>query len=226
MDPNKYFENVLKKTDILKSPEKRLSTFGETRINYFFLSEIDGFKDRSRLREGLVIAEKPKLITPELLRERFEGFGEEQSQFGKWISETYGDLFRGLEYHFKNETSSIHIEHTPLKVLADEIEKRLNEDDLRHSAIIKGPDETWQISLMKFIVDECISSFTQNIKDLGEHGFFDSPKDILKGRKKIIEELFEKAKNDHSYTSLLGKKLNEFGLFKEYEEDFFKLIRR
>lgn len=225
MDPKKYFENVLKKTNILKSPKKRLSTFGETRINYFYLSEIEGFNDRSHLREGLVIAEKPKIITPELLRKRFEGFGDETDDFGKWLSENYGDLFRGLEYHFKNEMSSSHIEHSPLKSLAKEIEKRLEDDALYHSTIIQGPDETWQISLMKFIVDECLSSFTQNIQDLNEHGFFDSPKDVLKGRKETIEELFEKAKRDHSYIPLLGKKLSEYGLFKEYEDKFFKLFK-
>ncbi len=225
MDPFEHLQNILEKTEILKSPKHRLSTFGETKILYFYLSEVKGFKDRSRLRRGLVIAEKPKIITPDFFKNKFEGFGREAQDLGNWLSEKYSGSTRGLEYHFKNESKSVQIEHSSIKNLIKEIEKRIADQELNQSAIIHGPDETWQIALMKFIMDECIASFGVNIKELDEHGFFESAEESLKNKRKMIEQLFGKAKKNHLYISMLGKKLQDFGLFKEYEDEFFNLLK-
>ena len=222
---NRYFKQVLEKTKILKSPDHRLSTFGESRIQYFFISEIAEFKDRSRLRRGLVLAEKPKVLTRDLLKNKFEGFGDDTENFGKWLQEVYGDQFRGLEYKFRNESNYSQVEHSSLPQLTDEIQKRLEENEAKRSVILQGPDSGWQISLMKYIVDECLASFQVNLRELHEHGFFDSPQDILRNRKKTIEDLFVQAKKDSHYIGVLGNKLNEYGLFKEYEDDFFKLVQ-
>ena len=225
MDLQKYFKEILNKTDILKSPKRRLSTFGTTRINYFFLSEIEGFVDRSRLRKGLITAEKPKIITSELLNKKFQGFGDQTDPFKEWLSHHYGDLFQGLEYQFKNESTYVQIEHSGILALSDEIQKRMNEFETNNSVIMRGPDNSWQISLMKFIVDECLASFNSNMRDLEQHGFFETSDDVLKDRKKIIENLFAKAKMDRSILPILQQKLKSFGLFKEYEDDFFKLVK-
>lgn len=225
MDPFQHFINIMKKTSVVKAPKHRLSTFGETRIQYFFLSEVHGFKDRSRLRNGLVIAEKPKIITPDFLKNRFEGFGKETEMFGKWLLDNYGGGFRALEYKFRNESSSVRVEHNSVKSLSDEIKNRLEQEGLDQAVVMRGPDSVWQIALMKFIIDECTASFSVNLRDLQEHGFFDSPEDLIKERKKIVEGLFTRAKNDHTYVPVLGQKLNDFGLFKEYEDEFFRLFK-
>ena len=117
------------------------------------------------------------------------------------------------------------IEYTSLKVLAERIEGRLKREDFDQSAIIRGPDPSWQISLMKFIVDECMASFTVNLKELDEHGYFDNPEEVLKDRKKEIDRLFLKARKDPALLPLLGKKLHRYGLFKDYEDRFFRLIK-
>jgi hypothetical protein len=90
---------------------------------------------------------------------------------------------------------------------------------------MRGPDDSWKIALMKFIIDECSSSFNVNIQDLEQHGFFNTPEDMLKERKKIVEDLFLRAKKDHTYVPILGQKLNDFGLFKDYEDEFFSLFQ-
>lgn len=225
MNPEKQFKQILEKTKILKNPKHRLSTFGQTKIDYFFLSEVSGFVDRSRLREGAVISERPQIITPDFLKNRFEGFGKEAEEFGDWLKGIYGDSFRGLEYKFRNESRSTHIEYSSIKLLSERVKERLNSEESGQTVIIQGPDSTWQISLMKFILDECQSSFTTNLKDLDEHGFFDTPEKIFGERKKEIEKLFLRAKRDHKLISLLGKKLHLYGLFKEYEDQFFQLMK-
>lgn len=224
MNFEKQFKLAIKNTKILKKPKHRLSTFGQSRINYFFLAEVAGFKDRSRLREGLVIAEKPKIITPDFLKNRFEGFGPETEELGKRFTELYGESFRALEYKFRNEGKSSQIEYAPTAELAERIVKNLMEMENEQSAVIAGLDQTWQISLTKFIVDECLASFESNLQDLEQHGFFETPEKIRKERKREIEALFRRARTDPALLSLLGQKLRAYDLFKEYEDRFLDLI--
>ena len=225
MTDHQRFQNIIKKTSILKTPKRRLSTFGETKIVYFFISEIENFEDRCRLRKGWVVAEKPKILMAESTADRFEGFGQESEAFRDWLSKHYGETFRGLEYRFKNENSYSEIEHSSCTNLTAEIKKRLTAEELDQSVILTGPDDAWQVSLMKFIVDECMASFGPNVQELDEHGFFDSPEKVLKKRKNIVEDLFLKAKQDSGYLPSLQKKLEDFGMFKEYEDEFFKLVK-
>ena len=225
MDLRKSFKEILEKTSVVRVPKHRISTFGHTRTKYFFVSEVPAFPDRSRLREGLVIAESPKIITPEILKNRFEGFGDQSEDFGRWLSDQYGPTFRGLQYKFRNEFGSARMEYLPLKSLSENIGKRLAKQESEQSALIQGPDQTWQVSLMKFIVDECLRSFEGNLRDLNEHGFFDSPGDPEAGRTREVENLFALAEKDQAMVPLLGRKLRQYGLFKEYEDRFFHLIQ-
>lgn len=224
-DPKKEFQEILKQTKIIKKPKRRLATFGQTRINYFFISEVKGFKDRSRLREGIVIAEKPDIITPETLRDRFQGFGKEARQFTRWLIEEYGDSFQGLTYSFKNKFKSSHIEHSSVKDLADRITSRLEKEEIYHSVVMNGPDLAWHVALMKFIVDECMASFVSNVRELDEHGFFDTPEKLEKDRVGEIESLFDRAAKNRKLIPLLGSKLQQYDLFKHYEDRFFRLIK-
>ena len=221
----KFFKQVIEQTAILRTPQRRLATFGETRITYFLLSEIKGFKDRCRLRRGIVIAERPKILTPEFLQNRFQGFGREAKEFGRWLADNYGESFKGLEYKFRNEPRSTTTEHSPIKALSEHVEKRLVGNETSMSTILQGPDQAWQISLMKFIVDECMASYKINLRELDEHGFFDTPEKLRQERKKIVEELFRKAREDRSVIPVLDRKLRDFGMFREYEDDFFGLFK-
>jgi len=225
MDNRKLFMDILKKTAVVKVPKHRISIFGFTKIRYFFISQVPLFSDRSRLREGIVTAEKPKIITPDFFKNRFEGFGEESELFGQWLSDNYGSSFRGLQYRFKNELTSTTVEILPVKTLNDNIKKNLSGEGWEQSALILGPDAEWQISLMKFIADECMMSFTDNLRELDEHGYFDPPVDPEVQRRKEIEGLFSKARNNPEILPLLSSQLKQSGLFREYEDRFFKLVQ-
>jgi len=225
MDIRKSFREILDLTSVMKTPRHRLSTFGQTRIKYLFASQVPNFPDRSRLREGLVIAESPKIITPDIMRNRFEGFGQESEEFGKWLSDKYGSSFRALQYKFKNEFQSTKVEYQSLKALTTSISKSLESEESRAAALIQGPDETWQVSLMKFIVDECLRSFSDNVRELDEHGYFEAPKNSEDDRRREIENLFVWAEKDKGVATLLGQRLKQYGFFKEYEDRFFSLLR-
>src|SRR5712671_2760006 len=98
MDKERLFLNIMNRTKIIKPPRHTLATFGSTTLSYVLLSEIPNSQDQCRLREGRVTAARPLIITPDLWRKRFEGFGEETETYKDVMDRMYGAAFRALEY--------------------------------------------------------------------------------------------------------------------------------
>ena len=82
----KLIQTYLSQTQIMRSPRKTLSTFGATQIEYQLVSPVEDLDNRTRLRTGIVVSLKPKILTAESFLERFEGFGEEAAPFARWLS--------------------------------------------------------------------------------------------------------------------------------------------
>ena len=62
-------EEIVKQTEILRLPRRKLATFGTTNINYYMVTKpaySDPAEDVTEtvVREGRVIAEKPRIVTP------------------------------------------------------------------------------------------------------------------------------------------------------------------
>ena len=85
--------------------------------------------------------------------------------------------------------------------MADDFDARSSSDQ----AAILCPDAAWSLALMKFTMDEA---------DLGEGG--------RRGRE--IEALFRDAAGDRAAVPALKKKLDDYGLFADYEDRFLALF--
>lgn len=216
---------ILKSTHILRPSRKRLATFGSTKTDYHLVSAIEGMKNRCRLREGIVLAEKPSIITPETFKERFQGFGPDKEEFAQILSALYQDILRGIEYKFKNEPGPVRILNENYKAVGEKIKADLDSRDVIHAAVIACPDAGWQLSLMKFIVKEIQQSFPHHAREMEEHDMFNPAGRMERKKRYEIETLFQKAGADRSKLSELGKKLKEYGLFEQYEDRFFSLLR-
>src|SRR5690349_14679545 len=83
-------------------------------FGYVLLSALPDRLDACRLREGTVTAQRPQILTPDLWKKRFEGFGEEQADYQRRLERFYGDALRALEYTFRNNLRTASIEQTPL----------------------------------------------------------------------------------------------------------------
>ncbi|MDD5081883.1 MAG: hypothetical protein PHU08_00775, partial [Dehalococcoidales bacterium] len=60
---------AVKHTEILRAPKQRLSTFGSTSIYYYLVTEpsyasLENYVTETVVREGRVIAERPRIVTP------------------------------------------------------------------------------------------------------------------------------------------------------------------
>lgn len=219
------FEEIIGQTRVLRFPRHRIATFGDSEIQYNLVSAVSAAPPRATLRIGRVTAERPKILTPEALAQRFRGFGSRQEAFERWLRETFQDAFRGLEYSFRNRLDAAVPHSLDARELAQNIRRDLDERDVARAAVIYGPEEGWQLSLMKFIFEETTQSFPANLRELEERNLFDPAQAELSRRRREIEALFRRAAQDPSARRALGDKLKEYRLFDEYQDRFFALVR-
>jgi len=224
-------EYAIRHTEVLRPPKQSLSTFGTTNIYYYLVTEpaySELIKDVTEtvIREGRIITEKPRIVTPYYLS-RLEGFSLDARRYFDMIIKTYGPNASGLFYTYKNEPKELTIvsDNLPAVVgkLNDEIDKR--GDPL--TSIIKGEDDLWDVSLLKFIYEITRSSLQNNISQLGSKGLLkiDSSGIPVDARLKI-EELFRLVATGQYEPRELKNELDRWNIFGEYEDRFFALFRK
>lgn len=226
MNQSQKMKKLLQQIQVVRPPKHRLSTFGTSRIEYQLVTDVAGLSDRSRLRLGVVTAEKPAIITPQSLAERFQGFGEKSQDVEELLTKQYGNVLRGLEYQFRNETVSTRIELAAPESFVNRLTREFDESsDNYNTAIIRGTDKLWEMSIMKFIVEETLASFSVNLQELQDRGFFEEEDRDEKRHRSEVEYLLKIAQTDRSKLPLLGKKLKDYGMFEDYQDAFFRLVR-
>jgi hypothetical protein len=227
---NDRIEYAARHTEILRHPQQHLSTFGVTNVYYYLVtepiySELVHDINETVIREGRVIAEKPKIVTPYYLS-RLEGFSSDARRYFDMLIKMHGADTPGLYYTYKNEPKGLNIvsDNWPVVVdrLKDEIEKK--GDPL--AAIIKGQDDLWDVSLLKFIYEITRNSLQSNISQLGARGLFNTDaRGIPIGAKLRLEELFGQVARGECNAYELERELNRWGVFEDYQDRFFSVIR-
>ena len=221
---SRLISRYLRQTEVLRAPRKALATFGATRIDYHLISSVDEMKDKTRLRQGTVVSERPKILTADAFAERFQGFGDDATEFASWLTSKYRDLLRALEYNFRNSgfTASV-ISDNPQEVAA-RVLAQIESKDSPGAAVIRCPDGAWSLALMKLTLDESARSFPVHVRDLERRGLFDPAAAAGDRRPNEIEALFAAAESDAAARGELGRKLRECGLFDEYQDRFLALF--
>ncbi len=216
----------MRQTQVVRFPRHRLATFGSTEIQYNLVTSLSLLPPMATLRTGQVTAAKPQILTPEALSRRFEGFGPNADRFERWLKDHFQDAFRGVEYTFQHRLHSTEPHRLDARELARNIQKDLDERGVARAAVIRGPEEGWQLSLMRFILEETSQSFPANVRELEERGLFDPAQADINRRRREIEVLFQQARQDPARVKDLARKLQEYRWFDEYQDRFFALVGR
>jgi len=178
------------------------------------------------VREGRVIAEKPKIVTPYYLA-TLEGFGSEARRYFEALLKEHGSNIRGLFYTYKNEPKELNIVADNLPSVVDKLNAKIDQHGDPLAAIIKGQDDLWDVSLMKFIYEVTRSSLPDNIKQMSRRGLLNvDDAGIPLDARMRIDELFERVAGGQSEVSELKEELERWGLFEEYQDRFFSLFRK
>jgi hypothetical protein len=231
METEERIQYVIEHTEIVRPPKQTLATFGITNIHYYLVtepvySELLENSEETVVREGRVIAERPKIVTPYYLLNLFEGF-EHGKEYAEYMLNKYGLHEPGLLYRYKNEPMEINILSSSCESVVDNLNKKIDSDENTLAAIIKGVDEMWDISLMKFIHDLTRGSLRSNVMEIGMKGFLDVDRSgIPNYTRHTIEQLFREARIDQRKATELETELRRWGLFDEYEDRFLALFRK
>jgi len=223
--------HAVQHTEILRLPKQSLSTFGTTNIYYYLVTEpayAELVKDVTEtvVREGRVIAERPKIITPYYLSQ-LEGFGSEAKRYFDTLIKTHGPNVPGLFYSYRNEPKELNIVSDNLLSVVGKLNAEIDKRADPLISIIKGEDELWDVSLMKFIYEMTRSSLRENLLQLGARGLLDIDAGGIPVDARVkIEELFQKISRGENEPSELKDELDRWGLFEEYEDRFFNIFKK
>lgn len=216
---------LLPQIKVLRAPRSTLSTFGATRIEYQLISPVEDLADKTRVRKGEIVSERPKILTAEALARRFKGFGPDAEGYAQWLTSAYADVLRSLEYTFRNKRGSTRVLNERPALVAERAAADLDSRDLRTQSLIVCPDAAWPLALMKFTLDEAARSFPTHVQDLDRRGLFNPQRAASDRRRAEIETLLAAAAaGDKSVRDALGSKLRDYGLFAEYEDRFLALF--
>jgi len=227
MSDNKSFDfwYALENTELLKGPEKSLETFGATRVKYYLITEVMDAINEIRVREGVLNAAQPQILTPNFGQQSpITGFEDDQSKaFMQWLKEHKPDL-RFLHYGFnisKTEVSD-NLIHDRLEVVEGNVLEAVTKEQDGFSAVLRGVDQPWEVCLLKLMVDLVEKSMPMHVKEMQGRNLLPNPN---LGQQEI-EEDFLAAERDPARIPYLHKKLQQRQIFDHYQDRFFELVRR
>ena len=224
---------AISNTFVLRQPKQTLSTFGTTNIHYYLLTKPvytdlvgkDVNADETVVREGRVITERPKVITPAYLFS-LEGFSQYARKYLELLAARYGPNAPGIFYSYKNEPKDTSVVSSPMKTVIERINKEIDSRGEPLSTIIKGVDEMWDVSVMKFIYEVTENSVSHHVNELGSRGYFNVDRlGVPQGARQRIEEMFNMVRSGEMEPADLKIELDRWGLFREYEDRFLSLFR-
>ncbi|MBN1689732.1 MAG: hypothetical protein JW901_01765 [Dehalococcoidia bacterium] len=223
MEADDKIRLAIENTMVLRPPRQQLATFGITNVYYYMITEL--MNEVNVVREGRVIAARPKIVTPTYLI-NIEGFSGPAKRFIQMAAEQ-NPHEPGILYSYKNETGEMNIVSEPLVNILDKINKRIDNRNDPLSAIIKGVEELWDVSLMKFTFELTRNSAYRNFSELyGRGRLVADNQGVPRDARENIEELFEMAAKDPSYAPELVSELHRWKLWSTYQDRFLNLFKR
>ena len=228
---DKRIEYAVNNTEILRRPKQSLATFGTTNIYYYLVTEpvyaeLMEHVAETVVREGKVIAERPRIVTPYYLS-RLDGFSQNARQYFKMLLSEYGAHAPGLFYTYRNEPKELTIVSNSLPEVVDKLNTDIDKSGDPLTTIIKGEDQLWDVSLLKFIHDMTRSSLSNNLTQMGSRGLLNVDSGGIPVDARVrIEEMFSRVMRGEAEPYELKDELHRWDLFDEYEDRFLALFKK
>lgn len=223
--------DAVRNTEILRSPRQHLSAFGATNVYYYLVSEpayadlVEGAAE-TVIREGRVIAQKPRIVTPYYLS-HLEGFSPDARKYFESLIREHGPNTPGLFYTYRNEPKGLNIVSNEFRAVVDKLNEEIEKRNDPLTAIIKGVDELWDVSILKFIFEMTRSSLGDNLRQMSDRGLLNTDASGVPAEVRMtIDELFRQVVRGEREPRELKEELDRWGLFREYEDRFFTLFQR
>ena len=163
---------AMEHTRVLREPDHRIDTFGNSKFHFIILSEMMDEVGKVILRSGTVEAQKPRIIKPTLYSTvELEGFDDKAQGLLDWLKKNniepvyfqYGFNFKRTQVSTETITGSYDT------VKAQLLDKVRAEDDPM-MVVMESIEDTWEIGLLKFSIDMIQKSLEINHFDFKRKG--------------------------------------------------------
>ena len=228
IDDAKIREAVAR-TEIIRAPKQNLYTFGTTNIYYYLVTEPVYAQTtdvtETVVREGRVIAQKPRIVTPYYLTS-LEGFGDNARKYFEYLIQNYGKNAPGLFYTYRNEPKETNIVSNNLRSVVEKLNQEIEQRGDPLTALIKGIDELWDVALIRFIFEMTTRSMGGNIADFQQRGLLGDGLNIPGDARATIDRMFTQVESGELDPKELKAELDRWGVFAEYEDRFYGLFHK
>jgi len=221
------FWYAVNNTEIVVAPSRHLETFGNTLINYYLVGELMDSVTQVRVREGRMQALRPQIVTPSSYSNMvLEGFGEQAEKYLEWLRNNE-DHVRILRYGYtlKQEAFSEQVITDNVDAVLERVKKDVAAKNDPFSAVVKGVDQPWDVCLVRLFWQVIQNSAQTNIRELAAKKMFEIQDGLPGGIRSEIESAFAAASRDAGLIKPLGRLLQQHGVFEQYQDRFFALIK-
>jgi len=230
MESDDRIREAVLNTQIIRPPRQNLSTFGITNVYYYLVADA-AFNEfikgqETVIREGRVIAERPKIVTPYYLS-RVQGFSPEAKKYFEMLVNNYPPSSPGLLYGYRNEPKEMNIVSDNLETVIARLNENIDAKGDPLTSIIKGEDTLWDVSILKFIYEITDRSMPENVRQLNQRGLLQMDSSGLPADARIrIEGLFDLVEKGEMEPSDLKAELDHWNVFEQYQDRFFRVFKR
>ena len=164
------WEKALGKTEVLRFHAGTLFTFKPTELPYLFLAESSVNVGDTVVRRGKILVHEPAIFLPPNFPQ-FEGFEfEKDYQVEEDAVRTFL-LVRGVSFpslKYRNEISTIDLYENSLSKAINHFSHQLEMKEDIYTALIVGPEDCWQFSVLIFVSAMVTKSAPDDLKKFFE----------------------------------------------------------
>jgi hypothetical protein len=230
MESDDRIKMAVVNTQIIRAPKQSLATFGTTNVYYYLVAEATYNElikaSETVIREGRVVAERPRIVTPYYLS-RVQGFSPEAKKYFEMLMNTYNPSSPGLYYAYRNEPKELNVVSDNLPSVIAKLNTQIDQKGDPLTSIIKGEDMLWDVSILKFIYEITQSSVGDNVRQLNQQGLLRMDASGLPADARMrIEKLFELVEKGEMEPTDLKTELDRWNVFEEYQDRFFNIFKK
>lgn len=217
-------------TEVIRPPRQNLATFGATNVYYYLVAQATYNElinsQETVIREGRVIAERPKIVTPSYLS-RVEGFSSEAKKYFELLMTQGNPNSPGLVYAYRNEPKELNVVSDNLPTVVAKLNEKIDQTGDPLASIIKGEDLLWDVSILKFIFEITSRSVMDNVRQLNQRGLLEVDTSGVTSDARIrIESLFELVEKGEMEPADLKAELDRWNVFEQYQDRFFSIFKK
>jgi hypothetical protein len=164
------FEECWRATEVVREYQRMLFTFGDMELPYVLIAEHGRFKDRTVVRKGVMLLQKPHILLPP----SYSGLQfQEGFEHANAIPPEAVFLLRAMQLPYSQISNrpiaKEQMEYGSLQSVLDRFDREMESGEDMETGLIKGPVDGADISLMRYSLGLAIKSTPGNVKEFFEH---------------------------------------------------------